>query len=103
MPPAVCVPAATLRAVPLARFTAVLLKVAIEPVAPLKLAVPPLAVVMLAGPATLIVPPDKVGMVAPAEKLVVPVPLRVPSVIVPVALVKLTLPELASGPSVKLA
>src|SRR6478736_7106259 len=75
MPPAVCVPAPTLNAVPFAKFTAVLLSVEIDAVAPLKLAMPPLAVVILAGPATLIVPLEKVGTVAPAAKLVVPVPL----------------------------
>src|SRR6266436_1302098 len=119
MPPAVCVPAPTLSAVAAARLAAVLLRLPIVAVAPLKLAVPPLAVVMLAGPATLIVPLDNVVMfagpatlivpvdkaerVAPPAKFVAPAPLSAPSVIMPVALVKLTLPELAKEPNVRLA
>ena len=73
--PVVCVPAATLRAV-LPRFTTALSRVVIEAVGPLSVAVPPLAVTMDAAPATVTDPPERVGKLAPAAKLVVPVPLR---------------------------
>ncbi len=56
----------------------VLLKVPMVALAPFRLAVPAVAVVMLAAPATLMIPPEKVGILVPAEKLVVPVPLRPP-------------------------
>ena len=95
-------PAPTLSAVPLAKLTAALLSVAMVAVAPFKFATPPLAVVMFAAPATLIVPLDNVGIVAPAAKLVIPAPVSVPIVAVPPVFEKFILPELASAPHVKL-
>lgn len=76
--PAVCVPLETFKTSLLPRLTIALPRLAIEAVGPLRLMVPLLAA----------------GNEAPAAKVVVPVPLRPASVIVPPAAVNEALPAL---------